>query len=267
VINDKGVAFTIKNTGKVAGKEIAQLYIGKTDSFVPRAIRELKGFVKVALEPGESKNVAIPFDDKSFRYFNVKTNRFEIEGGNYRVEVGASSLDIRLSGAINQVGTSAPQPYEISAIPHYMSGKVREIPDEEFQAMLGHPIPEDRRVYIKRNRIRVDCGTAVCDLKYAPGWFGRFFERVIRHLIHFLRRIGKRADANTILMGVYENPLRNMSRMSGGGICWKQLDGLILMCNGHFFKGLNHFLHQGHLFRKQRKTEAKLLKKENQAQA
>jgi beta-glucosidase len=266
-VTPSGVTFTIKNTGKVAGKEIAQLYIGKTDSFVPRAVRELKGFCKVMLEPGESKTVTIPFDDKSFRYFNVKSNRFEIEGGNYRLEIGASSLDIRLSGTISQEGTTAPQPYEIPAIPHYMSGKVREISDEEFEKILGHAIPEDRRVYIKRNRILVDCGTAVCDLKYSPGWFGRFFERAIRHIIHFLRRIGHRADANTLLMGIYENPLRNMSRMSGGAICWKQLDGLILMCNGHFFKGLNHFLHQGYIFRKQRKAEAKLLKKQNQAKA
>ena len=264
-VDKAGVHFVLKNTGSVAGKEIAQLYVGKLDSSFPRPIRELKGFAKVTLKSGEEKNVDIPFDDKTFRYFNVKTNAWEIEGGTYRIEVGASSLDIRLTGEVQQEGTNAPAPYETSAIPHYMSGKVREIEDPEFEAILGHPIPDDPRVYIKRNRIQVTDGTAVCDLKYAPGWFGRFFERAIRHIVHLLRHIGHRADANTLVMGVYENPMRNMSRMSGGAICWKQLDGLILMCNGHFWKGLNHFIHEGHVFKKQRKAEAKLLKQEGKA--
>jgi beta-glucosidase len=263
-IDEAGIHFVLKNTGSVAGKEVAQLYVGKPASSFPRPIRELKGFAKVALEPGEEKSVDLAFDDKTFRYFNVKTNRWEIEGGTYRIEIGASSADIRLSSEIQKEGSGAPGPYDISAIPHYMSGKVRQIGDEEFAAILGRPLPSDPRVYVKKNRIIVNDLTAVCDLKYAPGWFGRFFERAIRHIVHFLRHIGHRADANTLVMGIYENPLRNMSRMSGGAICWKQLDGLIEMCNGHFLSGFHHFLHQGHLFKKQRKAEEKLLKKEEE---
>lgn len=261
-LEENGVRFLLKNTGGVAGKETVQLYIGKANSALPRPLRELKGFAKIALQPGEEKEVEIPFDDKSFRYFNVKTNRWEIEGGAYRIEIGASSSDIRLSAEITRQGSQAPSPYEISAIPHYMRGKVRQISDEEFTALLGHPLPSDPRVYIRKNRIIVNDLTAVCDLKYAPGWFGRFFERAIRHVVHLLRHIGHRSDANTLVMGVYENPLRNMSRMSGGAICWKQLDGLIAMCNGHFFSGFHHFVHEGHVFKKQRKAEEKLLKKE-----
>lgn len=259
-VDESGVHFLLKNTGVVEGKEIVQLYIGKENSALPRPLRELKGFEKVRLLPGEEKEVTIPFDDKSFRYFNVKTNRYEEEGGAYRIEIGASSTDIRLTEEITRKGSEAPSPYDISAIPHYMSGKVREISDEEFASILGHPLPNDPRVYVRKNRIIVNDLTAVCDLKYAPGWFGRFFERAIRHLVHFLRHIGHRADANTLVMGIYENPLRNMSRMSGGGICWKQLDGLIAMCNGHFFSGFHRFIHEGHVFRKQRKAEEKLLK-------
>jgi beta-glucosidase len=259
-IKPEGVSFTITNSGAVAGKEIAQLYIGRHSDFLPRPIRELKGFAKVELQPGESKKVMIPFDDKSFRYFNVKTNKWEVEGGEYNVEIGASSLDIRLSGKISQEGTTDVQPYDVKAIPHYMNGHVRVVDDPEFAVALGHPIPEDPRVYIKKNRMQVDTGSAVCDLRYAPGWSGRFFERALRHLIHNLRRIGHRSDANTLTMGVYENPLRNMSRMSGGMICWKALDGLVLMFNGHFFKGLHKFCHESHLFKKARKAEAKALK-------
>lgn len=259
-ITPEGVKFTITNTGKVAGKEIAQLYIGKVNSFLPRAKRELKGFTKVALAPGESKEVSIAFDDKSFRYFNVKSNAWAIEPGAYTIEIGASSQDIRLSGEIQQRGDDAPQPYDPKTIPHFMTGKVRQIDHDEFAAILGRDVPEDRREFIKKNRMSVNSGSAVCDLKYAPGWFGRFFERAIRHIIIILRHIGHRADANTLTMGVYENPLRNMSRMSGGAICWKQLDGLILMCNGHFFKGLHKFFHEGHVFHKARKAEAKRIK-------
>lgn len=78
------VTFTLTNTGKRAGAEVAQLYVSRPNSQLFTPLRELKGFAKVFLQPGESRTVTIPLDDKAFRYFNVKTNRWEIEGGEYR---------------------------------------------------------------------------------------------------------------------------------------------------------------------------------------
>ena len=103
-VDDKGVEFEITNTGKVDGKEIAQLYVGLKDSEIIRPVKELKGFAKLFLKAGETKKISIPFDDKAFRYFNTKTNKWEIEKGTYDVYVGSSSEDIKLTGTISQNG-------------------------------------------------------------------------------------------------------------------------------------------------------------------
>lgn len=93
-VNGEGATFTITNIGKVDGAEVAQLYVSARKPTVYRPAKELKGFRKVFLKAGESKEVTISLDDKAFRYFNVKTNRFEVDGGEYDVLVGASVADI-----------------------------------------------------------------------------------------------------------------------------------------------------------------------------
>ncbi|NLB48729.1 MAG: glycosyl hydrolase, partial [Erysipelotrichia bacterium] len=137
VVTGEGVTFDIKNTGKVSGKEAAQLYVGIKESAVIRPPKELKGFIKIDLKAGKTKTVHIPFDDKTFRYFNVLTNKWEIEPGVYDLYVGSSSADILLSGVIEQTGTGAPVPYDKSTLPNYVTGDLRNIPDEEFAALLG----------------------------------------------------------------------------------------------------------------------------------
>ncbi len=256
-ITDKGVKFKIKNVGKVDGKEIAQLYVSKRHSFVFRPRIELKGFVKVALKAGEEKTVEIPFDEYTFRYFDISSKRFETEGGEYQIFVGSSSKDLLLDGVITKEGTVSVGPYDVEKIRHYMKGEVREVPDAEFKEILGSDIPEKDLRFIKKHRIEVDYNTSVSDLRYAKGWTGRLTERVIRHLIGFLRWIGKRTTANTLVMGVYYNPVRAFSRMTGAAISMAQLDGLIMMFNGHFFKGLHHFFKMGRARKKAQKAKEK----------
>ena len=256
-ITDKGVRFKIKNIGKVDGKEIAQLYVSKPHSFVFRPRIELKGFVKVALKAGEEKTVEIPFDEYTFRYFDISSKRFETEGGEYQIFVGSSSKDLLLDGVITKEGTVSVGPYDVEKIRHYMKGEVREVPDAEFKEILGSDIPEKDLRFIKKHRIEVDYNTSVSDLRYAKGWTGRLTERVIRHLIGFLRWIGKRTTANTLVMGVYYNPVRAFSRMTGAAISMAQLDGLIMMFNGHFFKGLHHFFKMGRARKKAQKAKEK----------
>lgn len=76
--DEHGVSFTVTNTGTVAGSEVAQIYISKTDSAIFRPIKELKAFVRVTLAPGEKQRVSILLDDKAFRFWNVKSN-FQIK--------------------------------------------------------------------------------------------------------------------------------------------------------------------------------------------
>jgi beta-glucosidase len=92
------VTFTVTNSGKRAGAEVAELYVGKQDSQIIRPIKELKGFQKVFLNPGESKQVTIELDQRSVSFYNVGKHEWDTEPGIYDVLIGTSSRDIRLSG-------------------------------------------------------------------------------------------------------------------------------------------------------------------------
>ena len=256
-VSKDGVRFKLKNVSKVDGKEVAQLYVGKKNSFIPRPHHELKGFAKVALKAGEEKEVFIPFDEYTFRYFNVATNKFEIEGGKYRIYVGPSSEDRVLKADWEIKGTDAPCPYDREKIPLMMKGKVRQVPDEEFAELLGHDIPEKGVIFIKKKRINVDYNTSVCDLRYSRGWLGRAFSKIIGFAINFLWKIGKRETSITLVMGVYYIPVRALSRMSGGMLSMKQVDGLLTAFNGHFFKGIHQFLKAGREKKKKEKAAKK----------
>lgn len=102
------VEFTVKNTGKVKGKEVTQLYVGKDKSNISRAPKELKGIEAVTLLPGEEKSIVMTLDRRSFAYFNEEKNGWEVEPGEYQILVGASSRDIRLQGKI----TREDDPYQ-----------------------------------------------------------------------------------------------------------------------------------------------------------
>jgi beta-glucosidase len=87
----------IKNIGDRPGAEIAQLYVHPNEPQVERPLRELKGFSKVWLNPGEKKEVTFVVDPKAFQYFDSPTHQFKTDAGRYQLEVGASSRDIRLT--------------------------------------------------------------------------------------------------------------------------------------------------------------------------
>ncbi len=94
------VSFNIKNSGKFYGGEVAQVYVSPPKSELVRAVKELKGFEKVFLLPGESKPVKIIIKKDSLFYFNNKKNTWVFQKGEYGILVGSSSRDIRLKGEI-----------------------------------------------------------------------------------------------------------------------------------------------------------------------
>lgn len=239
-VTREGVTFNITNTGGLAGKETAQLYVGCPDGEVFRPRKELKGFVKVFLKAGETREVFIPFDDKTFRYFNVKTNQWEIEEGQYSIMIGASSAEIQLTETLFVEGTGAPLPYEKEKLPSYYSGRASNVSLEEFENLLGHKAPVatwDRTKPLGYNDTVAQC-------QYAKGWVARFAFRLISFAHWFLRKTGKRETANLIMMSVYHMPFRGIARMTGGIVNMPMLDGLLMIVNGQFFKGLRHFLRE-----------------------
>lgn len=122
-VKPDGATFTLRNTGKYDGAEIAQLYVGLPGAKVFRPVKELKSFSKVFLKAGEEKTVTIKFDDKTFRYWNMKTNKWEVEGGVYSIMIGASCADIRLQDSLAIIGTTEVMPYYTNRVSSYVEGK------------------------------------------------------------------------------------------------------------------------------------------------
>jgi len=92
--------FNVKNIGSRAGAAVPQLYVSAPHSSVPRPNKELKGFTKLMLQPGEARQVVLPLDARSFAYFDVANERWRADPGTYRVLIGESTEQIVLSGAV-----------------------------------------------------------------------------------------------------------------------------------------------------------------------
>ena len=110
-------AVTVTNTGSRAGKTVVQLYVGDRESTVLRPIRELKGFEKVELQPGESGDVTFTLDKRAFAYWNAAIHDWHVETGAFTIEVGQSSRDIEVSGEVTVESTVAlPRRYTADSI-------------------------------------------------------------------------------------------------------------------------------------------------------
>ena len=246
--DDKKAVFTIENTGTRDGAEVAQLYVCAKNGTVYRPAKELKGFTKVFLKAGESKEVTIPLDDKAFRYFNEKTNRFEIDGGTYEICIGASCADIRLSQAVTVTGTNAPVPADLSKLPSYASGDILNVSDKEFEQLLGHPIPDGHW------QGSLDINDAICQMYYAKSALARLIYKILTHMLNKSMKKGK-PDLN--IMFIYNMPFRGIGKMAGGMCSQYMVEGMMTAINGHLFAGLGQIISG---FFKQRKVAKKAAK-------
>lgn len=95
------VSFDVRNTGARAGAEVAQVYIGAAHARVPRPAKELKGFVKFSLRPGETRRVTTTLDSRAFAYYDADAKRWRVEPGEYDILIGRSSAQIELRGQLN----------------------------------------------------------------------------------------------------------------------------------------------------------------------
>ena len=221
------VTLTVTNTGARDGAEIVQVYIAKPGAEIFRPAQELKAFARVPLAAGESRTVTLPLDDKAFRYWNTRTDCWEVEGGRYEVRVGASSADIRLTANVDIRGTNAPDPYAGKALPHYKSGSVQNVPDAEWEALLGHPIPQDK--------VKIDRNMTLGELNHSRSPLGWLIWAVLTALLNASFKKGK-PDLNVLFQ--YNMPLRALAKMTSGAISMGMVDGIVLEAKGFWVIGL-----------------------------
>lgn len=244
VAKENGVVtatLTVRNTGNRDGAEVVQLYVkNNEDSAVFKPESELRAFAKVYLKAGEEKAVSLSLALSELSFWNVKENAWTIENGEYTVEVGTSSEDIRLTAPLTVTeGMTATSPYPES-INAKMSGAAR-IGNIEFADLLGTPLPEEppvlpltmesrfcdfRKTFMGRILYNSVCGVAKKQLKKAKKLpRGTERDNRIKGAI-FLQRI---FDTNCV---------RTLSLSAGKSMPWNIAEGFVQLGNGHFFRGI-----------------------------
>ena len=231
--DEQGVSLTVTNTGSVAGTEIVQLYIAKKNSELFRPAKELKGFARVTLAPGEKQRITIMLDDKALRFWNVKANRWEIEGGEYELLVGASVEDIRLCEKISVHGTATVHPYEDRDLDCYYKGDVLRVSDADFEKLLGHPIPKDKT--------KIDRNLTLGELNHARSPLGWLVWLVLTILLDVSYKRGK-PDLNILFQ--YNMPLRALAKMTNGAISMGMVDGIVMELQGFWILGLVRVIYE-----------------------
>ena len=231
--DEQGVSLTVTNTGSVAGTEIVQLYVAKKSSELFRPAKELKGFARVTLAPGEKQRITITLDDKAFRFWNVKANRWEIEGGEYELLVGASVEDIRLCEKISVHGTATVHPYEDRDLDCYYKGDVLNVSDADFEKLLGHPIPN--------GKTKIDRNLTLGELNHARSPLGWLVWLVLTILLDVSYKRGK-PDLNILFQ--YNMPLRALAKMTNGAISMGMVDGIVMELQGFWILGLVRVIYE-----------------------
>ncbi|MDR2373208.1 MAG: glycoside hydrolase family 3 C-terminal domain-containing protein, partial [Bifidobacteriaceae bacterium] len=168
-----GLEVTVTNTGARAGAEVVQAYVHRLSGGVYRPHRELRGFARVELAVGESARVAIALGDAAFRHFDAAGGDWVVEDGLYEIQVGANVNDIRLTAPVTVCGTQPatdPDPDLLS----YNSGQVRRVGGQEFERLLGRPLPTEPP------QAAIGPDDLVGALAWAPSRVGRFAYRLLR---------------------------------------------------------------------------------------
>lgn len=206
------VSFTLENTGSRAGAEVAQVYLHAKSSAVFRPVHALCGFEKVFLQSGEKRRVTLRLDRRAFSYYNVEEKKWCAESGDWTVEVGASSRDIRLTGAITAefAGTRPNAPDYRKTAPLYYTGRVSHVPDEQFAAVYGRALPPQTR----DKSAPLDLNSTISDGRDVPA------VRVLKKVITLAVSAASPnpAQAEVAVHSVMSIPIRLLISMSQGVI-------------------------------------------------
>ncbi len=227
------VSLKVKNIGKVAGKEVVELYIGMKNSSVHRPIRELKAFQKIFLEPEEEKEVQFILTPSDFTYFEESIDDFYIEDGEYVIEIGKSSRDIVLNASLNVINPNKKAIKVNEAANNLYNDfsfyNLDEIDNQDFEKVIGYKIP------LLSPTKPFTPNSTFYEARHT--FFGRIFAIVMKiamtnALLGHYSAGRKRAEDAALGM-----PIRSIS-MGGERFNKHFINGLVLLFNHKIFKGL-----------------------------
>ncbi len=230
-VNGENVSLEITNTGKYAGAEIVQLYIGAPQDGIFRPKKELKRFARVELEPGETKKVDFVLDDRCFAVWN---DGWKVPEGTYTVMAGSSCEDIRLSREIHIDG-------ENLAVPKWQKESwyetLKGLPTRsDWEKLMGHAVPlaaESKKGHftLDNSCYEMKDSSLVMKIQY------KVTENIIAKSYGGKKDMFNPAYKMTLTCAV-DCPLRAAAICSGGVMSDAVMNGMLHMANGHYFKGI-----------------------------
>lgn len=225
-VNRNRVFCMVENTGDVAGKEIVQLYIEPINSTVHRPVRELKGFAKIELAPGESKRVTFILNDRSFAIWQ---DGWKVPEGDYKICIGKNSHEMILTEEIHKTGERVSDSENLPGWYRTLKGTPTQ---QDLETLLGRRIVEKQ---VRKGEFTKE--NTVMEMKE---------HSLIMKMIYFgmetvmARKYGGRDYSNPTFKMMMTTAMDcSVSGMQiNGGIKGHLLQGLVEIANGRFFKGI-----------------------------
>ncbi len=217
------------------------MYVRDIESTIFRADKELKGFEKLFLYPGETKTVTMLLNKRSFAYYNTVIKDWHVESGLFDILIGASSRDIRLSESIDikssREEVKVPD-YRKSASIYYDLNKNNNVIDDiSFEAILGRKLEKNRSPQDELFTINSTLGDVNNNM------VGKLLYKKIGKSMTAM--LGDDPDDSTKLMMdamMDEMPIRSLVLMGNGAFSFEVAEGMLLMMNGKYIKGLSKII-------------------------
>lgn len=230
-VSDHTVTATVTNSGSVTGAEVVQLYIAPPQNGLARPQKELKGFARVELQPGESKRVTFELNDRAFA---VWADGWKVPAGAYGILVGASSRDIRLQADLAMEG-------EAVAAPAWQSGSWYETLNgaptrEEWEQLMGHAVPIIPEP--KKGCFTMD---STCMEMRDSSFMMKIQYKITEGIV--AKSFGGKKDMSDpayrmMITCATDCPMRSVVISSGGAMNDSLAKGMLHMANGHYLKGI-----------------------------
>ena len=217
-----------------AGKEVVQLYVEPPTEGIFRPVRELRAFAKVSLEPGERETVSMTLNRRAFAYYDVDFKDWRVDSGVYAIQIGASSRDIRLTRNVTVHGVQ-PNSARNAGVPAYCDpGSEWPVPKEQFECVLGHPVPPERSI----RPFTANSTLGEVQASFAGRMFYKMIQKNMAKQFGGTNSEGMEEFAKIIDAMLEDMPIRQLAMMSGGALTPNVMAGLVEMMNGHYLRGL-----------------------------
>ena len=235
----RNLTFNVKNTGTCEGSEIVQFYVSNRSeaSYFPK--KELRGFRKVHLMPGEEIEVTIHLQDRDIQYYSPAMGRFVFSDGRHDFLIGSSSRDIRLKLACDFEGEAdlaLDVPWENTWYNH-LKGKPT---DKDFEVLYGKPIPKDQKI----DRKDFTMEHSLYDMRdtFAGQMMASISKRMLMKTGNFKKTEVDSNEFKMMLSFVMTTPLRSTMLMSQGALTETMAHAIVSMANGYWIRGISTLL-------------------------